>query len=130
LLKDLNGRLVCPVKKKLASPHEQVVLARVHARGGLKFVRRLYELSVLLIDLAQQVVKLSGISLLGDFVNKLACLVLPTREEIGERQVVAIVVGRRIDLLRSFEEGERLCDLSGLEIELGQVVVCLEIIRL
>ena len=52
------------MEKKLASPIKQVVLARIHVSGGLKFVRRRDKLAIFLVDLAQQVVQFPGVFLL------------------------------------------------------------------
>jgi len=81
-------------------------------------------------DLTEKIVKLSGIFLLRDALDKLSRFAEPPSEEVGKGQVVAVVIGSRMDLLRLFEERYRLWEFSGLEIKLSQIVIRLKIIRL
>ena len=54
----------------------------------------------------------------------------PAGEQISLGQIVAIVVGRRSDALRLFEKRDCVGDLSGLDVELAQVVVGVVVVRL
>ena len=130
VLKDIDGRFICPVEKKLASPIKQILLGWIHVSSGLEFVRRRYKFSIFLLELAQQVVQLRRVLLLHDGLDKLPRLAQPSRKKIGQRQIVAVVVGGRINALRLFEERNCFCEFSGLNVELTEVVVGVKIPRL
>ena len=50
-------------------------------------------------------------------------------KKVSEGQIVAVVVGRRIDFLGLTEKGCRLGDFSGTDVKLTQVVVGVEVSR-
>src|SRR5271157_198175 len=97
ILKDIDGWFIRPVEKKLTSPVKQILLGRVHVSSGLELVRRRYKFSIFFFDLAQQIVQLPGVLLLHDGLDNLPRLAKPSRKKIGQRQIVAVVVGGRID---------------------------------
>ena len=70
-----------------------------------------------------------SVLLLNHCLDELLRLAKPSGQEIRLGQVVAIAIGRGIDLLRLFEKGPCIRDLSGLDIKLTQVMVGLEILR-
>ena len=78
---------------------------------------------VFLFDLAQQVVQFRGVLFFEQALNEPPCLGEPPGEKVSQRQIVAVVVGRRVDALRPFEKRERIGDLSGLNVELAQIMV-------
>ena len=63
--------------------------------ASLVFVRRFHKLSILLVDLAQQIVQLPRILFLYQALDNLPRLVKLSEQEIGHRQIVAVVIRSR-----------------------------------
>ena len=76
LLEDDNCRLVGPVKKHLASPIKQIVLAGIDMSSGFELIFRFNKLAVFLVDLAKQIVQFSGVLLLRNRLGHLPSLPL------------------------------------------------------
>ncbi len=119
------------MQKKLAAPVEQVALARIHVGGGFKLVGRRHEFPVLFFDLTQQVMQFRRVLFLQQILDQLPAP-RPSRpvKTISQRQVVAVVVGRRIDLLGLLQKGHGLGNFARADVKLAQVVVGVEIPRL
>ena len=104
LAEELNGGLKRPMQKKLTGPVEKITLARILMSCNLKLIHRRYEVPILLFDLAQQIVHFSSIFLLQKALDQVARWNRLAREQIGQCEVVAIVVGGRIGLLCLLEK--------------------------
>ncbi len=85
------------MQKKLAGPIEKVALARVHAGRNFEFIGSGHEFAVFFFDLAEQVVKFSRVFLLQKSLRNLPGIDEPIHLKICERQVVTVIVSRRID---------------------------------
>ena len=91
------------MEKKFASPVEQVALAGVGMCGDFVFVGRDHELSIFFFDLAQQIVQFRCVFQFQQFMDQLARIRQPPRNDVSQGQIVAVVVGGRIDPLGLLE---------------------------
>src|SRR5579885_3523517 len=110
------------MKKKLAAPIEEIAFAWLHVRGLFVFIDGGDELSLLLFDLRQKVVQFRGIFALQKLLDEEPGVVQPSGKEIGEGEIVAVVVGARIDLLCLFQVRNGLCELPGADIKLAKEI--------
>ena len=92
ILENGDRRFVGSVQKHLASPVEEVVLGWVQMGGRLVFVRRIDKLSILLVDLCEQVVQLAGVFLFRQLTDNLPPFIQSPEQKVGHGQIVAVVV--------------------------------------
>ena len=112
MLKDGDRWFVGAMEKHLASPIEEVIFSWVEMCGGLEVVRRLDVLPILLIDLAEQVVKFSCVFQLNERLRPAASLVSLAEQKIRHRKIVSVFVGFGMNGLRLFQDRAappRLC---------------------
>src|SRR5258708_33705186 len=111
------------MKKQFACPIQQVALAGIPLRGSLKFVGRSHEVPVFFFDLTQQVVQFRSIFLFQKVLHQLAGIAATVSEQVGERQVIPVIVGSGIDSLSLCEKRYRLIQLSSANIKFSQIMV-------
>src|SRR5277367_6889810 len=97
-------------------------------RSDLELVRRIDKLAVFLINMTEQIVQLSGVLLLQERLYEVTRLGGFPGQKVGLGQIVSVVIGRGVDLLRLLEQRSRLGYLSGLDIELAEIVICVVIV--
>src|SRR5712691_382409 len=129
-LKNLNGRLERAVQQQLAAPIEKVALAWIEVRRQFVLVGGCDELAVFFFDLSEQVVQLSRIFLLQEALKQLASVSEAAGDNVGERQIVAVVVRSGIDALRLLEIPRGGGDFSGAHVQFAEVVVGIIVPRL
>ncbi len=111
------------MNKELAAPIEDVAFARVHSRGGLKFIGGSDEIAGFFLDFGEKVVEFGGVPELEERLDEVARVRKAIGEEIGEREVVAVIVSGRIRAVGAFEAGDGDGDFIGADVEFAEIVV-------
>ena len=130
MLKDFDGGSERAVEKELTSPVEQVALAGIHVRGDFVFICGRHEFAVFLFHFSQQVVQFRSVFSLQEMLEQLPGVGEPAGLNVSQGQVVAVIVGSRIDLLSLFEERSGLGDFPSANVGFTQVVVGIKAPRL
>ena len=87
------------MEQQFAAPVKQVAFARLQVRGGFVFVGCFDKLSVFFFYFSQQVVQFRRILLFQQVPEQALSVREPPSLQVCKRKVVAVIVGRRIDLL-------------------------------
>src|ERR1700761_1890039 len=106
------------MQEKLAAPVEEIVLAGIHRSRDLELIHRGNELSVLLLDLAKQIVQLAGIFLLHQGLDKLPGRTGLAAKIVCKRQIITIVIGRWLNALRLLQKRDGGSNFARLDVEL------------
>ena len=85
-------------------------------RGEFELIGGGNKVAVFFLDLAEQVMQFRSVFLPQQRRNGLASRFELTGDQVGERQIVAIVVGTGIDALGLFQVGDGVGDFSGLDV--------------
>jgi hypothetical protein len=92
VLEHFNGGPERAVNQEFAPPVEEVGFARIHVGSDFVFIGRLDEFSVLLLNLAQQVVQLRRVLLFQQILHQLSGIREPPDQNVSQGQIVAIIV--------------------------------------
>ncbi len=99
-------------------------------RSQLVFVCGCNEFAVFFFHFAKEVVQLGGVLLLQESLKKLASVSEASSNDVGERQIVAVVVRVGLDALGLLEIRRCRGHLSGADVKLAEVVIGVVVPRL
>ena len=99
-------------------------------RGGFVFVGGDDEIAVFFFDFSEQIVQLGGVFLLQQRLDESARIFRAADADVGEREVVAVVVVRGVDVLRLFEIRRGVGDFALANVGFAEIVIRVEIVGL
>src|SRR5580704_1079616 len=114
--------------EKLAGPIEEIAFAGVHVCGDFVFVGGNDEVPVFFFDLGKQIVELGGIFLLEQRLNQGARVFGAADADVGESEVVAVVVVGGVELLCFLEVRSGVGDFAFADVGFAEIVIGVEII--
>ncbi len=118
------------VDEEFAGPVEKIAFAGIHVRGDFEFVGGGDEIAVFFFDLGEQIVEFGRVFFLQEVLHDRARWFQAPGEQVGEGEIVTVVVGGRIDMLRFLEERRGVSNFSGTNVNFAKIVVGVEIFRL
>ena len=111
------------MQEQLAAPIEKIAFAGVEVRGDLVFVGGGDEFAFLFLHLREQVMELGRIFLFQKVLQKLAGIRQAIADDKSKGQIIAIIVGGRIDALGFFEIRRSGSNFSGAHVQLAKIVI-------
>src|SRR6266478_846225 len=100
-----------------------MALAGIEVRSQFVFVGGCNEFAVFFFHFAKEVVQLGGVLLLQETLKKLASISEASSDNVGERQIVAVVVRVGLDALGLLQIRSGRGDLSASDVQLAKVVI-------
>ena len=117
------------MEKEFTPPVKEVALAGFHVRCRFVFIFSRDELAVFFFHFTKEVVQFRGVFAFQKILDQLPGVCEPAGLNVCQRQIVAVIVGGRIDLLGLFEERRGVGDLAGANVGFAQVVIGVEVAR-